>query len=258
MTEEDQYGYNMPDKYRCDSCKAVVFHLGEALKSRQPKSRRMKEWEYNELFEETCNTAFEGYGIKLVDGENALSGPGLKQPDSLAPGGAMIQMGGDGWTKRLSEICRKLVYDTVGEDELYERFRNDGEIPESMCWKEMTQCSLGPKMHQPKSLKKTPEKKSSSTGKTVNAGTAKKGRPKDGSKERLQVQVSPDATVTPTTLAKVNKTAKSEEINLETFMQSMAMHDGLSKDDFSRARPRQEWEKLIVAVAGKIYNKHVQ
>lgn len=30
MTEEDQYGYNMPDRYKCDACRAVVFHLNEA------------------------------------------------------------------------------------------------------------------------------------------------------------------------------------------------------------------------------------
>merc|ERR1719191_223534 len=137
MTEEDQYGYNMPDKYRCDSCKAVLFHLNEALTKRHPKSRRMKQWEYNDLFEETCQDSFEGYGIKLIDGENALSGPGLKQPDSLAPGGAMIQMGGQGWTNRLSELCRAIVYDKVGEEELYEKFYADLKIPESMCYAEM-------------------------------------------------------------------------------------------------------------------------
>merc|ERR1712139_121366 len=107
---------------------------------RHPKSRRMKAWEYNDLFDETCADAFEGYGIKLINGENALSGPGLKQADSIAPGGAMIQMGGDGWKKRLSEICRKLVYESIGEDDLYESYQRNGKIPEAMCWKEMAQC----------------------------------------------------------------------------------------------------------------------
>jgi hypothetical protein len=27
---QDQYGYNMPDRYKCDSCRAVVHHLNEA------------------------------------------------------------------------------------------------------------------------------------------------------------------------------------------------------------------------------------
>merc|ERR1712224_838637 len=91
--------------------------------------------------EETCNGAFEGYGVKLIDGKNTLSGPGLKQPDSPAPGGAFIQMGGQGWTNRLSEMCRTIVHDKVGEDDLYEKFYSDRKIPESMCYKEMGQCS---------------------------------------------------------------------------------------------------------------------
>merc|ERR1712139_291840 len=93
-----------------------------------------------ELFEDTCNGAFEGYGVKLINGKNALSGPGLKQPDSPAPGGAFIQMGGKGWTNRLSEMCRTIVYDKVGEDELYEKFYADRKIPDSMCYREMGQC----------------------------------------------------------------------------------------------------------------------
>lgn len=57
MTEEDQYGYNMPDRYKCDSCRAIVHHLQEALNKQQPKSRRLKSWEYTDLFEETCRSA---------------------------------------------------------------------------------------------------------------------------------------------------------------------------------------------------------
>merc|ERR1719272_1219536 len=104
MTEEDQYGYVMPDRYRCDSCKVVVHHLNEALTHRQLKSRRLHESEYHELFDETCATSFQGYGITLVNGENALSGPALKRKD-VAPGSGSIQMGGETWEKRLRELC---------------------------------------------------------------------------------------------------------------------------------------------------------
>merc|ERR1712046_131213 len=255
MTEEDQYGYNMPDKYRCDSCKAVVFHLNAALQKRQPKSRRLHEWEYNEVFEETCQDAFEGYGIKLVNGENALSGPGLKQPDNLAPGGAMIQMGGEGWKKRLSEICRKLIYDKAGEDELYDTFKSKGEIPESMCWKEMGQCSVGPKA--PKSKKEATEKKpeKKTPEKSGSRNNPKKAEEKDISKEQMKIQVNADATVKPVAEPDNNQSIAGDRMNLEAFMRSMAMHDALGTDDFSRSRSRQEWEKVIVAMAGKIYSR---
>merc|ERR550525_1542826 len=82
----------------------------------------MKQWEYTELFDDTCKGAFEGYGIKLINGENTLSGPGLRQDDQLAPGSGAIQMGGESWSKRLGEICRKIVYEKVGEEDIYERF----------------------------------------------------------------------------------------------------------------------------------------
>ena len=85
MTEEDQYGYTMPDQYRCDACKVVAHHLGEALKQRQPKNRRLKEWEYTEVFDDTCQSGLAGYGVALVDGQNMLSGPALKR-DDIQPG----------------------------------------------------------------------------------------------------------------------------------------------------------------------------
>merc|ERR1719203_2478601 len=78
FTEEDQYGYIMPERYRCDSCRAVMFHLEAGLKKKHPKSRRMKQWEYTELFDDVCRDSFSGYGVKLLNGENTLSGPGLK------------------------------------------------------------------------------------------------------------------------------------------------------------------------------------
>merc|ERR1712228_263098 len=70
MTEEDHYGYNMPDQYKCDACKAVMYHLNEALTVKRPKNRLLQEWEYHDIFDETCAEGFKGYGIKLVDGKN--------------------------------------------------------------------------------------------------------------------------------------------------------------------------------------------
>merc|ERR1719183_1824728 len=84
MTEEDQYGYNMPDQYKCDSCKVVAYHVSQALKQKQPKNRRLQSWEYTDLFDETCKTGFKGYGVSFVDGRNVLSGPALKRDEVKA------------------------------------------------------------------------------------------------------------------------------------------------------------------------------
>jgi len=162
LTEEDQHREVMPYQYRCDSCKAVVFHLNQALKKRKIKSRRMHEWEYNELFEETCDGAFEGYGIKLINGKNTLSGPGLKHQDNIPAGGAFIQMSSKGWSNRLSAICRSTVYEKIGEDDLYEKFYTNGKIPESMCYDELAQCDADLKSKKSKAGNKKANSKAAS------------------------------------------------------------------------------------------------
>merc|ERR1711907_132946 len=186
LSEEDQWGHVMPDAYRCDSCKAVVFQLNQALKKRHIKSRRMHEWEYNELFEETCNGAFEGYGIKLIDGKNTLSGPGLKQPASPPAGGAYIQMGGKGWSNRLSDICRSIVYDKIGEDELYEKYYTNRKLPDSMCYKETAQCG-----------ESSTAKKSKVGNKKIKSKTASAALPVK-SKDLPKVEVKADGSSTHT------------------------------------------------------------
>merc|ERR1712187_831275 len=133
MTEEDHYGYNMPDQYKCDACRGVMYHLASALSAKQPKSRRLQEWEYQDIFDETCADGFKGYGVKKVDGQNVLSGPGIAHEEKLQPGMGAIQMGGDKWEKRMGEICRKLVYETIGEDKVYEHFYSTGKLSESLC-----------------------------------------------------------------------------------------------------------------------------
>eukprot|EP00746_Dinoflagellata_sp_MGD_P161195 gnl/MRDRNA2_/MRDRNA2_88254_c0_seq1.p1 gnl/MRDRNA2_/MRDRNA2_88254_c0~~gnl/MRDRNA2_/MRDRNA2_88254_c0_seq1.p1 ORF type:complete len:287 (+),score=56.79 gnl/MRDRNA2_/MRDRNA2_88254_c0_seq1:74-934(+) len=243
LSEEDQWGQVMPDIYRCDSCKAVVFHLNQALKKRQIKSRRMHEWEYNELFEETCNGAFEGYGIKLIDGKNTLSGPGLKQPDKSMPAGAaFIQMGGKGWSNRLSDICRSIVYDKIGEDELYEKYYTNRKLPDSMCYEEMAQCGGSSKV-----------KTSKVAGKKIKSKTASAAVPAK-SKDLPKVEVKADGSSTRT-----NKTGPGgvDAIDADSFLRSLALEDGLDFDAYSTKRSRQEWEQLVVSMAGKIYSRQV-
>merc|ERR1711904_322656 len=183
-------------------CTAVFFNLHQALKKHQMKNRRMHDWEYLEVFEETCNGAFEGYGVKLINGKNALSGPGLKQPDNIPAGGAFIQMGGQGWSNRLSEICRTIVYDKVGEDELYERFFSDRKIPDSMCHNEREQCSSSSNK-----LKKKTKTKAKAKSEVISVK----------SKDLQSVEVKSDGVAT-----SANKTGK-EVIDADSFLDSLAL-----------------------------------
>merc|ERR1712072_368063 len=86
--------------------------------------KKMKSWDVMEVLDDTCKeAAFPGYGVKLVDGENALSGPGIERDESLQPGGASIQMGGESWSRRLASECKEIVYDILTEDEVFEMYK---------------------------------------------------------------------------------------------------------------------------------------
>merc|ERR1711924_480328 len=213
MTEEDQYGYTMPDQYRCDACKAVSHHLGEALKQRQPKNRRLKEWEYTEVFDDTCKSGFSGYGIALVDGQNVLSGPALKR-DNIKAGMGAIQMGGETWEKRLGEICRKFVYEKIGEEELYDSFRSRGEVSSDLCFHETRDCKMGPK---------SPQKKDTSKSR----------------QEKKQKETDADK-------------AQSTDMDLNAFIGKLAKKHGLAKTEYTKKRSFQDWEKTLVQAAQRI------
>jgi len=218
MTEEDQYGYTMPDRYRCDACKVVAYHLSEALKVRQPKNRRLQEWEYQDIFDETCKTGLAGYGITLLNGENVLSGPALKRDDLQAGMGA-ISMGGETWEKRLGEICRKFVYEKIGEDELYDHFRAKGEVSSDLCFLETRDCKQGPKA--------LPKAKASKL----------KTKHEKVKKQKQVPRAEP-------------------ELSLNSFVGKLAKQHGFSVADYTSKRSYGDWEKLFVDAAARITKKH--
>jgi len=220
MTEEDQYGYTMPEQYRCDSCKVVAHHLTEALKRRQPKNRRLQEWEYHELFDETCASGFSGYGVALVNGQNVLSGPALKR-DNLEPGMGAIQMGGETWEKRLGEICRKFVYEKVGEDEVHEYFHSHGEVSSDLCFRETRDCRVGAEPPQKKKAKK-------STGEK---------KPKRDKSDTKVVD------------------AKGLDIDVSTFVAKMAKQHGLPRAEYTKKRSFADWEAMFVLAGQRISEK---
>jgi hypothetical protein len=216
MTEEDQYSSIMPDQYRCDSCKVVAYHLSEALKRKQPKNRRLKSWEYTELFDETCKTGFSGYGVAFVDGQNVLSGPALKR-DNLEPGMGAIQMGGQTWELRLGEICRRFVYEKIGEDEVYEHFRSKGEVSSDLCFSDTRDCRTGP--NQAKNV----------------AGNKKSSDEEAITKKTEDVKVK-----------------KAENIDVDAFMSRLAKKHGIAPAEYKKKRSFGEWEQFLVQVTKKM------
>jgi len=254
MTEEDQYGYVMPKQYACDSCRAVVYHLNADLKKKHPKSRKMKEWEYAELFDNTCRSAFEGYGIKLVNGKNKLSGVALQGDSELAPGSGAIQMGGETWSKRLGELCRTIIYDKVGEDELYHVFKEEGELGESICYsdavRDCTAQPLGPVAPAEAKPAKAKDKAKKESAK------AKAKKEKQKAKEAMAEKAK--AAKADSNNKDTRSTAAEGEgnaVDVQTFLRGLAVKHGSTSDEYLTARTTRDWEKLMVAVAGRIFNK---
>lgn len=262
MTEEDQYGYNMPDRYKCNSCRAVMFHLAEDMRKKQPQNRRLKEWEYTDAFEETCRSSFSGYGIKLVNGQNVLSGPGIKDDKEIAPGMGAIQMGGESWNKRLSEICRKTVFENVGEgefyDHLYQRFQSEGanglkgDSPDSLSFcVQLGQCSVGPEA----------PKKDKEAATVVEKGKSKKEKSKEKSKgkEKAKEKIKPtkDSDKKATEAARKNSESPlpgEQRVDVQTFLRDLAIRHGLTAEEYLTSRTFKEWEKLTLSMASRVFN----
>jgi len=268
FTEEDQYGYVMPDRYRCNACKAVMFHVDANLKKKQRLSKRLKDWEYTDIFDDTCRSSFEGYGVRLINGENTLSGPGLKQDDQLAPGSGAIQMGGESWGKRIGEICRKIVFETIGEDEIYDRFykafiakEEDGSgaaggLNDALCIQEMRYCQMGPRPPaKPKSDKSISKAKSGDAKKAAKTKGAKAGKTKTATPTTTTSTLA-EKGASNSVVGSSSAAAVSEEaVDVQTFLRGLAVRHGLTSDEYLAARSVAEWERLTVAMAGRIFNR---
>merc|ERR1719326_1123611 len=174
LSEQDQKDARLPEQYRCDACMAVSFQI--ANKFAKSNKKNMKSWDVMEVIDNTCKEdAFPGYGVKLVDGENALSGPGIERDESLQPGGASIQMGGESWSRRLASECKEIVYDLVGEDEVYEMYKGK-DFGKNLC-KASGHCNgKAPeaKKKEKKSEKKTEKKADKKEAKKTDAEERKK------------------------------------------------------------------------------------
>lgn len=244
LTEEDQYGVRMPEIYMCDSCKAIMFQLEAGLLKKQPKSRRLKDWEYTDVFEEVCGNGdknWDSYGTSLIKGENKLTGPGLTHERADADEGS-LEMKSRAWTKRLGEQCRIIVYEKMGEEEVYDRFYNAFQANESpglnveICKKELHFCK--PLKNEKREKK---EKKEKNDKKEKHAKKEKKDKKENTEANKKEQKDDPE-----------QSSVNSGDMNLESFFRSMAAANGLTADQYLASRPKAEWEQLILTLAHKI------
>ena len=122
---EEQHSTFMPDHFRCDSCRAVAHQLYTTyrryndrhayLKLRVPTSDLIT------LVETACSSkTYDEYGVKSVEGDVRLQGPGIEFP------GAGVIAGGSHWPSRLSKICQQ-VFEDYDEDEIYALFKDNAD-----------------------------------------------------------------------------------------------------------------------------------
>merc|ERR1712149_11784 len=128
-----------------------------------------------------------------------------------------------------------------GEDQLYERFYSGHKIDETMCFKEIDQCSSTGSQFQKAKLEK---KKGKVKGSSAVATKKSQGL--------AAAEVNFDGAATA-----ANKTGqqKVETMDAKSFLESLAAEDGLDIHAYSGRRSRQEWEQLLVSMAGKIFSR---
>merc|ERR1711998_690975 len=155
---------------------------------------------------------------KLIDGENALSGPGIERDESLQPGGASIQMGGESWSRRLASECKEIVYDLVGEDEVFEMYKGK-DFGKTLC-KASGHCS----------------------GKAP--GTKKKEKKKEDKKSEKKAEKKE---------AKAPKAdPKKDPISFEEYLKKLPSRGLAGSDVFTKKRTQKAWDVELIKLSGKL------
>ncbi|XP_076063272.1 marginal zone B- and B1-cell-specific protein-like isoform X3 [Oratosquilla oratoria] len=110
---------------KCDACTIIAALFSDALgqgHSILSRVKKLSEPEVIEALEGVCDDSWEGYGIKIVDGVERLSGPGSEvetsegevEYDSL-------------WDHRLQDMCDELLSEAPDEMTLYKTWLSDSE-----------------------------------------------------------------------------------------------------------------------------------
>merc|ERR1711977_443321 len=227
LSEQDQKDARLPEQYRCDACQAVSHQISQRFIKKAKKN--MKSWDVMEIIDDTCKeAAFPGYGVKLVDGENALSGPSIERDESLQPGGASIQMGGESWSRRLASECKEIVYDLVGEDEVFEMYKGK-DFGKKLC-KASGHCTGKAPEAKKKDKKKDEEKKKE------DKKSEKKTEKKAEKKEAKAPKADP----------------KKDPITFEDYMKKLPSRGLAGSDIATKKRTQKEWDIELIKLSGKL------
>merc|ERR1711953_593019 len=135
------------------------------------------------------------------------------------------------------EMCRKTVYESIGEEKVYEHFRAKGNLPPSLCDEATRMCKTGAQeQHRHKNPKKT--KQSKSNGKHLNQDM--------NAKTKAQASEEPGQTE--------KSSNEGEALDLVSFFTQIAKDHRVPTSAYTQQRSRTEWERTMLQIAGRLYS----
>merc|ERR1711939_352867 len=132
--------------------------------------------------------------------------------------------------------------------ELYDKYREDGGLSEDICFGDLRDCTTGPKS-PPKPKEDPPAEKPKAD--KPKAKKEKEKKPKEEKKAKAPSTMTQAAS----TAAAADRGGAEESVDSMTFLRRLAEKHGLTSDEYLTARTERNWEKLIVAMAGRIFNR---
>ncbi|XP_074068997.1 marginal zone B- and B1-cell-specific protein [Macrotis lagotis] len=125
--EEEKYSTHMPQHLRCDACQIISYQMWKHLTEMEKKQLRhrvkgasLSESEYTDVLEKSCSQSWKEYGVREVNKEKHLFGPGLDNSVGIS-----VMVTGGLWPGRLFKMCHNYLGE-LGEDQLYEEYKQGG------------------------------------------------------------------------------------------------------------------------------------
>merc|ERR1711879_1001630 len=121
-----------------------------------------------------------------------------------------------------------------------------------MGYQDLRDCTTGPKT-PPKPKEEVPTEKPKAEKSKAKKEKKEAVKSKD-TKDNKVTTKAPAKAASSTTQARSND-GPEERVDSQTFLRHLAEKHGLTSDEYLTSRTERDWEKLIVAMAGRIFNR---
>lgn len=151
--EDDEFhNQHIPEEFKCDACYILVRKFREAFdkanKKRPSLQKNLPESEIIDLLEDVCSSEWMDVGVKEVNGQPRLSGPGMAIENE--PG---IMQGGGKWPYRMHALCMDILGE-IDEERIYSHYLK-GDMDTRICMMDYNVCVKRlskPKVAKPKKV----------------------------------------------------------------------------------------------------------